>query len=197
MIKSKKELKYYLLCDEIARFNHRSTFLERLKVGVLWSYNKVLRKMEYNLNCNNGLKKTILNLYYKYKLLRLSRKTGWYVQPNTFGPGLCIVHVGPVIVNGNSRFGSNVRIQAMVNIGAHKGKAPVAGNMIYIGPGAKLYGNIKLGSNIAIGANAVVNKDFIDDNITIGGVPAKIVSNHGCEELIINSEEYLKNNHIV
>ena len=52
---------------------------------------------------------------------------------------------------------------------------------MYIGPGAKLYGKITIGNNVAIGANAVVNKSF-GSNITIAGIPAKIISNNGAKE---------------
>ncbi len=41
-----------------------------------------------------------------------------------------------------------------------------------------MYGNIEIGDNVAIGANSVVNKSF-DSNITIAGIPAKIISNNG------------------
>ena len=58
------------------------------------------------------------------------------------------------------------------------GKAPTIGDNCFIGPGAKLFGDIKIGDNVAIGANAVVNKDF-GDNVTIAGVPAKVVSKKG------------------
>lgn len=46
--------------------------------------------------------------------------------------------------------------------------APIIRDNVYIGPGAKLFGKIKIGNNVAIGANAVVNKD-VPDNVTIGG----------------------------
>lgn len=58
------------------------------------------------------------------------------------------------------------------------GKAPTIGDNCFIGPGAKLFGDIKIGDNVAIGANAVVNKDF-GDNVTIAGVPAKVESKKG------------------
>lgn len=60
-------------------------------------------------------------------------------------------------------------------------ETPTIGNNCYIGPGAKIFGKIKIGDNVAIGANAVVNKDF-PDGVTIAGVPAKIVSNKGTWE---------------
>ena len=40
---------------------------------------------------------------------------------------------------------------------------------------AKIFGKIVIGNNTVIAANSVVNKDFIEGNCTIGGVPAKII----------------------
>ena len=54
--------------------------------------------------------------------------------------------------------------------------APNIKDGVWIGPGAKLYGNITIGSNVVIGANSVVNKSF-SDNITVAGVPAKKINN--------------------
>ena len=57
-------------------------------------------------------------------------------------------------------------------------EAPEIGDNCFIGPGAKIFGKIKIGDNVAIGANAVVNKSF-GNNVTIAGVPAKVVNNIG------------------
>lgn len=40
----------------------------------------------------------------------------------------------------------------------------------------KMFGNIRIGNNVTIGANAVVNKSFEQDNITLVGIPAHIVN---------------------
>ena len=53
------------------------------------------------------------------------------------------------------------------------------GNNAWIGPGAKSFGDIQLGSNIMIGAGAEVNRSITDDNVTITGIPAKIVKHQG------------------
>ena len=58
------------------------------------------------------------------------------------------------------------------------GQSPIIGDNCFIGPGAKLFGRISIGNNVAIGANSVVNKSF-PDNVTIAGVPAKIVNHKG------------------
>lgn len=195
MIKSSDDYRYYLKCDEIARFGHNASFTEKLKMGWGWKFNVLLRKHEYYLNCKRGVLQKIAIVVLKLRRKRLAHKLGWYIEPNCFGPGLCVVHNGPVIVNGEARFGANCRIQAMVNIGASNNskKAPVGGDLIYFGPGAKVFGDIKLGSNIAIGANAVVNKSFESDGITLGGVPAKIIAEHGCKEFVIDALAYVSN----
>lgn len=51
------------------------------------------------------------------------------------------------------------------------------GDNVYIGPGAKIFGNVVLGNNMMIGANAVVTKSFPEGYCKIAGVPAKIISN--------------------
>lgn len=53
---------------------------------------------------------------------------------------------------------------------------PVIGDNCFICTGAKILGAVHLGNNVVVGANAVVVKSFLDDNVTIAGVPAKIIS---------------------
>jgi serine O-acetyltransferase len=60
----------------------------------------------------------------------------------------------------------------------------VIGNRVYIGPGAKLFGGIKVGDNVAIGANAVVTKDLPENAVAVG-VPAKIINYNGSADFII------------
>jgi serine O-acetyltransferase len=96
------------------------------------------------------------------------------IPKNVIGPGLFIVHYGTIIVNPKARIGAKCILHACVNIGEHKGGAPKIGNNCYIGPGAKIFGDIVIGDNVSIGANSVVNKSF-PDNVVIAGVPAKII----------------------
>ena len=50
---------------------------------------------------------------------------------------------------------------------------------IHIAPGAKIFGEITIADDIAIGVNAVVKDSFLEQNITIAGVPAKKVGDGG------------------
>lgn len=54
-----------------------------------------------------------------------------------------------------------------------RGKAPVIGNNVEIGVGAKIIGDIYIADNIKIGAGAVVTKSFYEEGITLVGIPAK------------------------
>jgi serine O-acetyltransferase len=140
--------------------------------------------MEYCANCkkNNAFQKILFWVRYQ-RFIRYGFKLGFTIPLNVFGPGLCLGHVGTIIVNDYARVGSNCRIQAGVNIGNSStldenwvpDNTPTIGNNVYIGPGAKLFGKIKIGDNVAIGANAVVNRD-VPDGVTVAGVPARVVS---------------------
>ncbi|MCY4127119.1 MAG: serine acetyltransferase, partial [Pseudomonas sp.] len=55
--------------------------------------------------------------------------------------------------------------------------APVFGNNVDIGTGAKILGDIRIGNNVVIGANAVVLVDVPDNCIAVG-VPAVIKPRH-------------------
>ena len=137
----------------------------------------VLRKHEYYLNTR---KNRVLLLYYKYRHHKLGLRLGWTIPCNVFGPGLRINHYGCIIVNPKAKIGAWCDIHQGVNIGESvDGKAPILGDNVWIGPGAKLFGGIKIGNNIMIGANAVVNKSFEEDCVNIAGSPAKIINRKG------------------
>ena len=61
----------------------------------------------------------------------------------------------------------------------HEQDTPTIGDNCFIGPGAKIFGRIKIGNRIVIGANAVVNKSFETDDVTIAGIPARVVKETG------------------
>jgi serine O-acetyltransferase len=89
-----------------------------------------------------------------------------------FGPGFVLIHAVGVVINTNVQGGSHVYLEHQVTIGAEKGMAPVLGNHIFVGAGAKILGPVKVGDQVRVGANAVVLED-VPDNATCVGVPAK------------------------
>jgi serine O-acetyltransferase len=92
------------------------------------------------------------------------------------GKGLYVGHFGGIILHSDVQMGENCSLGPGVVIGTrglgNKG-VPVVGSNVYIGVGAKLLGNIKIGDNVKIGANAVVIHD-VPDNSTVTGIPAQI-----------------------
>lgn len=92
------------------------------------------------------------------------------------GKNFVIEHSGGIVVSGFAKFGDNCRIRNGVVIGLSRVSdpcAPVFGNNVDIGAGAKVLGNIRIGDNVCIGANAVVLQDVPDNSIAVG-VPATI-----------------------
>jgi len=124
----------------------------------------------------------------------LSVRLGFSIGPNIFGPGLAIVHYGLIVIDPTTRIGRNCRIHQGVHIGGaaqfvdpadlHK-YSPRIGDNAYLGPGAKLYGPIRLGDNVTVGANAVVTKSFEEPGLTLAGVPASVIATGGGGERVL------------
>ncbi|MHB8075402.1 MAG: serine O-acetyltransferase [Desulfosporosinus fructosivorans] len=146
-----------------------------------------LRKAEYYENCRKDILGKIYFNFLKFKLMKLSINLGFTIPRHVFGPGLSIAHWGSIVVHPDVRVGKNCRIHSAVNIGVFNGKCPTIGDNVYI-PGAKLFGGITIGDNVTIGANAVVNKD-VPSNVTVGGIPAKKISENDSSELIVKGYE--------
>jgi len=92
------------------------------------------------------------------------------------GRNFTIDHFGGIVVSGYARFGDNCRIRTGVVVGLRRVEekcAPVIGDNVDIGAGAKLLGPIRIGNNVLIGANAVVLCDVPDNSIAVG-VPAVV-----------------------
>jgi serine O-acetyltransferase len=183
LIQSRSDYKLFRMADRTS-LGIKKNSLKNFSNDVL-RFEIRLRKLEFAINCS---KNPILRLYRKILFKRISVKLGYSISPNTIGPGLSIAHRGTIVINGGARIGANCRIHVDVNIGTEAGKstaAPIIGDNCYIGPGAKIFGEIVIGPNTVIGANAVVNKSFSEGNQTLGGIPAKKISDKASDGLLI------------
>ena len=173
MIRNRADLHAYLEADRQALRSPRT--ITAWLLDDVCRYQRHLRRLEYRLNTRaNPVLLTVTKLRYR----RLGRLLGFSIPPNVFGPGLSIAHPGTIVVHSAARVGANCRIHVDVSIGtsAHEMAAvPTLGDDCYIGPGAKLFGAIEIGSGTVIGANAVVNRSFPQGNVTLVGVPATVV----------------------
>lgn len=86
------------------------------------------------------------------------------------GKGLVIHTVHGVFV-GATRIGENCYLQHGVVISY---AVKQIGDNCYFGPGAKVFGHIRIGNNVMVGANAVANQD-VPDNCYVLGNPGRIV----------------------
>lgn len=89
----------------------------------------------------------------------------------SIGPGLCILHMGPTIINPETVAGMNLTVHHGVTIGAAKTGVPSIGDNVSIGVGAVVLGGVTVGSNVIIGARAVVTKDLPSNCVAVG-IPA-------------------------
>lgn len=197
MIKTKDDLYDFLEEDKIAL---RCKELSRPRIcrDEIWRFEILLRNLEYYTNNKKGIINNFWYLFYKYRFHKMSVKLGFSIPVNVFGKGLSIAHYGSIVVNSSAKIGDNCRIQENVTIGSTGGssKAPVIGNNVFIASGARIIGDISIASNIAIGANAVVTKSFLEEGITIAGIPAKKISNNSSEGFLVKElfNSPIKNN---
>jgi serine O-acetyltransferase len=117
------------------------------------------------------------SLTYKYLYKVIQIITGIELPCEVeIGRNFVIDHFGGIVISGYAKFGDNCRIRNGVVVGLRRTeepRAPVIGNNVDIGAGAKILGPISVGNNVIVGANAVVLSDVPDDSIAVG-VPAVI-----------------------
>lgn len=178
-ISNKNELKHFLKIESklYGMKNTRIPLFAIKEKHILWKHSALLRKTEYYTNINN----TLMALIYRFRLLLIQNKYCLRIPRNVFDCGLKIMHLGPVLVNSNARVGKYCILHMNTGIvaGGTNDLVPCLGDNIVVGFGAVVLGGITLADDIAIGANAVVNKSFVEKNITIAGVPAKKISDTG------------------
>jgi serine O-acetyltransferase len=95
------------------------------------------------------------------------------------GPGLCIGHFGGITVSGDAVIGANCGLSQNTTIGQEGDGTPVIGDDVYIGPGARMFGKIRVGDNVKIGANAVIHKDVPDNAVVVLAPGMQIISYAG------------------
>ncbi|MGD0892940.1 MAG: serine O-acetyltransferase [Terracidiphilus sp.] len=95
----------------------------------------------------------------------------------TVGRRFRIDHFGGIVISGDAAFGDDCVIRNGVTVGlrhaGHRG-APILGNRVDVGAGAKILGAIRIGDDVLIGANAVVLVDVPSNSVAVG-VPARVL----------------------
>lgn len=181
MITNKNELFEYLSLElNFYGYNKNSHFFwggcirER---DILAKQTYLLRKTEYYFNTNKQIRYYI----YKIRMEYLQNKYSIHIPLNVCKKGLKILHVGPILINPNSKIGENLslHINTVIAANGHDSKAPEIGNDCVISVGAVLLGGIFIANGVVIGANSIVLKNVNESSVAIAGNPAKKISNNG------------------
>ncbi len=101
------------------------------------------------------------------------------------GRGIFLDHATGLVVGEKAVIDDNVSILHDVTLGGtgkeHEDRHPKIRQGVMIGAGAKILGNIEIGHCARIAAGSVVIKP-VPNNVTVAGVPAKVVGEAGCSE---------------
>jgi serine O-acetyltransferase len=91
------------------------------------------------------------------------------------GTALHLIHCGNIRIHPGTIIGDRCGILHDVTIGTNMNSgAPMIGNDVFIGAGAKVLGDITIGDNVMIAANSLVTVNVPSGCVAVG-VPAKII----------------------
>lgn len=158
-----------------------NSFAKQLVVGEGFKYLFWLRLCRFTHDA--PLLRFLIFPLARFYLWRLHYHLGvtipWQAQ---IEPGLYVGHFGGIVVHPRAVIGRNCNISQNVTIGqANRGRnagSPIIGKQVYLGPGAKVVGAVRIGDRAAVGANAVVTRDVPDDAVVVGA-PARVISLEG------------------
>lgn len=134
----------------------------------------------YSLNSDSIIHK-LLCFHYTRKKNILGEKLGIELGPSVFGRRIKIYH-NNIVVNGGAIIGDDCELYGDNCIG-NKGsssaslEAPILGNGVSLGVGAKVIGKIKIADNVKDSSCSLVNKNIDEKGSLYGGVPAKLIKN--------------------
>lgn len=173
-----KEKAFYMPEDSIGR-TIRNIMLGGPNIE-RWKYVKTLRKLEYYYNNRNkNLIFAIMNLVYARRFNRLGFKLGIELDRGIFDEGLKIYHASGIVVNGDAKVGKNCMLHG-ANVIGNMGidlKAPVIGDNVRLGAGAKVLGDVYIADDVQIGAGAIVLHSCYEKGALLIGVPAHVYKN--------------------
>ena len=149
--------------------------------AVLRRHQILLRKTEYHINSGHRF----LSRIYRMRLELFQMKWRIHIPPNVFGRGLKVMHVGEMHINGRARAGENCTVHAHTSLAAagFNDGVPSIGSGVVLFMGAIVAGDIHIAYNVVIGANSVVTRSVEEENVTVSGNPAKVVSHKGRLEM--------------
>lgn len=170
-------------------------FLSKIKEDIKTIYDKdpAATNILEVICCYPGLHALLMHRFshklYKYNVPFFPRLfshisrflTGIEIHPGAqIGRKFFIDHGEGVVIGETTVIGDNVLLYQGVTLGGtgkeHGKRHPTLKDNVVVGSGAKILGNITIGSSVRVGAGSVVIKD-VPDNSTVVGIPGKVVVN--------------------
>lgn len=181
----------YLVKSDLYRLTKRldaGALLHKVLFGATFKYTFWMRTCRYT--ASHAWLRYLLYPFARAMLYHYRYKFGIDIPFTTrIGSGFYIGHFCGIFINEDCVIGKNCNISQGVTIGkSNRGKrkgCPVVGDNVYIGPGAKIIGSIRIGDHVAIGANCVVTRDVPDFGV-VAGVPGKVISSVGSQDYVNN-----------
>lgn len=177
MIKSKKDLDFYIAADRImnglpAKRGLKELLFGRILGGAIIDYLRSLRKYEFYSNTTHSsfTPRVLLRFVWGCRFRRLGMKLGFSIGRNILGYGVVIPHYGTIVINGEANIGNFCVLHTSICIaGGNKN----IGDYFYLSAGSQLIGNITLGDGVTVAAHSLV-KDSADSNTLMAGSPAVV-----------------------
>jgi len=164
---------------DIARYRAEGDSQWRILTNpVVW--NLLWYRFGHWLYCENAprLLRLPLKVIYKigYRLQEVLMQMR--LEPTAqIGGGLMLSHVGSINLHPDTVIGTDCDIAHSVTIGVStlgRPGVPRLGNKVYVGTGATLIGNIKIGDGATIAANTLVITS-VPPGATVIGVPGRVI----------------------
>lgn len=181
MIKTKEDLKRYLLADKLmmSKYGAPDSLIKKLKHAedyYVWKIIRNIRYLEYYENNADRFFYRLMGIIYTLKSRRYSRKYGVTIYPHVFQEGLCIYHLGPIYFSKKAKVGKNLILRPMTLVASTRDRKPLE---VEIGDNVELSMGVsvlckKIGRFSIINANSVVMMNVPPYAIVCGN-PAKIV----------------------
>lgn len=172
-----------VLRSDIAAVFDRDPACERLIEPILYfkGFHAIQTHRLAHWNWNNGHKDFAL-----YLQSRSSQVFQTDINPQAkIGRGLFLDHATGFVVGATAVIGNDCSILHGVTLGGTgkegSDRHPKIGDGVLIGAGSAVLGNIQIGNCSRIAAGSMVIKP-VDRNVTVAGVPARVVGVAGCSD---------------
>lgn len=176
MIKTKKELSFYLMADRMmnrGQFKRsiQSFFKDLLFPDYIMRWMRAMRYTSFYGQHKERIRFQFRYLYWFRRFKYLSMRLGFSIGPDVFGYGLVIPHYGTIVVGGGNSIGNYAVLHTSTCI---VDSASIIGDGFYLSTGAIVSHHVELGDGVSLGVNSTLIKGCGESGVLMVGTPAII-----------------------